>query len=179
MLLINPFQPFQDKILDSSDDFYEFRLRASELVRDVVYVVGASECFVHLFSTLNNNEAIPTWDVTEATLFIMSSIAKYVDLQVTFKRNFFDVLLFLHVMCSSCLQENLVLSEVIKLLYLKCYKRYFPSHKGHISQFITQVFSWLGSYQPGLRSTLRCLVGCQSKYLGYVKYSFVVYIYNT
>ncbi|XP_076818259.1 transportin-3-like isoform X2 [Clavelina lepadiformis] len=73
-------EPDNDKILDSSDDFYEFRLRASELVRDVVYVVGASECFVHLFSTLNNNEAIPTWDVTEATLFIMSSIAKYVDL---------------------------------------------------------------------------------------------------
>ena len=69
----------QDKILDKNDDFSDFRLRAAELVRDTVYLVGSTECFAHLFSLLSSNESMATWDVTEATLFVMSAIAKHVD----------------------------------------------------------------------------------------------------
>jgi len=65
--------------LDKSDDFSDFRIRAAELVREVVYLVGSTACFIHLFSLLSNNEAMATWDVTEATLFVMSAIAKNVD----------------------------------------------------------------------------------------------------
>ena len=65
--------------MDKSDDFSDFRTRAAELVREVVYLVGGTACFVHLFSMLSNNKVMATWDVTEATLFVMSAIAKNVD----------------------------------------------------------------------------------------------------
>ena len=64
--------------MESSSDFYDFRLRASDLVRDVVFLVGATECFCHLFSLLTNVTTPPTWDVTEATLYIMTAVAKLI-----------------------------------------------------------------------------------------------------
>lgn len=74
-------EPDTDKLLDENDDFYDFRLRVSELVRDVVGLVGATQCYIHLFSLLSNVKNPPTWDVTEATLFVMSAIAKNIDLE--------------------------------------------------------------------------------------------------
>ncbi|XP_078481112.1 transportin-3-like [Ciona intestinalis] len=71
-------EPDNDKVLDDSNDFSDFRSRVAELVRDVVFLVGPTECFIHLFSMLSSTSPPSTWDVTEATLFIMSSIAKHV-----------------------------------------------------------------------------------------------------
>ena len=75
----NFYMFFQDALLDKSDDFCDFRNRAADLACDMVYIVGSTACFVHLFSLLSNNEAMATWDVTEATLFVMKGIAKHVD----------------------------------------------------------------------------------------------------
>lgn len=69
----------QDKLLEEADDFYDFRLRSADLVRDVVYLVGATKCFGQLFSMLNQEGVSPSWDVTEATLFIMAAVAKHID----------------------------------------------------------------------------------------------------
>lgn len=66
------------------EDLVDFRGRVSELIKDVVFVVGSSHCFRQMFTILtgtNNNiqgQIInqPTWDLTEAALFIMQAVAK-------------------------------------------------------------------------------------------------------
>lgn len=77
-------------------------MRVSDLVKDVIFLVGSMECFsqvpseppaairagsglqltscsvfYQLYSTLKDGN--PPWEVTEAVLFIMASIAKSVD----------------------------------------------------------------------------------------------------
>ncbi|XP_058272862.1 transportin-3 [Hemibagrus wyckioides] len=69
--------PDHEGIPEDTDDFGEFRLRVSDLVKDVIFLVGSMECFSQLYSTLK--EGIPAWEVTEAVLFLMASIAKSVD----------------------------------------------------------------------------------------------------
>ncbi|XP_048839327.1 transportin-3 [Brienomyrus brachyistius] len=64
-------------IPEDTDDFGEFRMRVSDLVKDVIFLVGSMECFSQLYSTLK--EGSPPWEVTEAVLFIMAAIAKSVD----------------------------------------------------------------------------------------------------
>ncbi|KAK3517940.1 hypothetical protein QTP70_027900 [Hemibagrus guttatus] len=67
----------KEGIPEDTDDFGEFRLRVSDLVKDVIFLVGSMECFSQLYSTLK--EGNPPWEVTEAVLFLMASIAKSVD----------------------------------------------------------------------------------------------------
>ncbi|KAJ8315715.1 hypothetical protein KUTeg_007865 [Tegillarca granosa] len=61
---------------DDSDDFGEFRLRVSELIKDVVFIVGSSSCFTQMFENLRTQSPSTSWDVTESTLFIMTAVAK-------------------------------------------------------------------------------------------------------
>ncbi|KAA0720943.1 Transportin-3 Importin-12 [Triplophysa tibetana] len=74
--------PDHEGVPEDTDDFGEFRMRVSDLVKDVIFLVGSMECFSQvvfqwLYSTLR--EGNPPWEVTEAVLFIMASIAKSVD----------------------------------------------------------------------------------------------------
>ncbi|XP_061570250.1 transportin-3 isoform X2 [Cololabis saira] len=69
--------PDHEGIPEDTDDFGEFRMRVSDLVKDVIFLVGSMECFSQLYSTLKDGN--PPWEVTEAVLFIMASIAKSVD----------------------------------------------------------------------------------------------------
>ncbi|KAJ0012727.1 hypothetical protein NQD34_017061 [Periophthalmus magnuspinnatus] len=69
--------PDHEGIPEDTDDFGEFRMRVSDLVKDVIFLVGSMECFAQLYSTLKQGN--PPWEVTEAVLFIMASIAKSVD----------------------------------------------------------------------------------------------------
>uniref|UniRef100_A0A4W5NER5 Transportin-3 n=1 Tax=Hucho hucho TaxID=62062 RepID=A0A4W5NER5_9TELE len=66
--------PDHEGIPEDTDDFGEFRMRVSDLVKDVIFLVGSMECFSQLYSTLK--EGNPPWEVTEAVLFIMAAIAK-------------------------------------------------------------------------------------------------------
>ncbi|KAI4481697.1 hypothetical protein M0804_009218 [Polistes exclamans] len=65
------------------EEFADFRKRASELVKDVVFVVGSSNCFRQMFTSLTGGPGpqglpvpAPTWDTVEAALFIMQAVAK-------------------------------------------------------------------------------------------------------
>ncbi|KAH0617212.1 hypothetical protein JD844_029053 [Phrynosoma platyrhinos] len=69
--------PDHEGIPEETDDFGEFRMRVSDLVKDLIFLVGSVECFAQLYATLK--EGNPPWEVTEAVLFIMASIAKSVD----------------------------------------------------------------------------------------------------
>ncbi|KAG7215097.1 hypothetical protein INR49_022774, partial [Caranx melampygus] len=68
-------------------------MRVSDLVKDVIFLVGSMECFsqvtsVDIFLSLmvlgvnvifHIKRGYPPWEVTEAVLFIMAAIAKSVD----------------------------------------------------------------------------------------------------
>ncbi|OBS72687.1 hypothetical protein A6R68_12720, partial [Neotoma lepida] len=67
----------EEGVPEETDDFGEFRMRVSDLVKDLIFLIGSMECFAQLYSTLK--EGNPPWEVTEAVLFIMAAIAKSVD----------------------------------------------------------------------------------------------------
>ncbi|XP_065159262.1 transportin-3 [Atheta coriaria] len=69
-------EPDQEGLLEDGDDFKDFRLKVSDLVKDVVFIIGSSSCFRHMFMTLQRPEV--TWDVSESALFIMQAVAKNV-----------------------------------------------------------------------------------------------------
>ncbi|XP_077276129.1 transportin 3 isoform X2 [Temnothorax americanus] len=65
------------------EEFADFRNRVSDLIKDVVFVVGSSHCFRQMFSSLTGGPGpqgqsihAPTWDSSEAALFIMQAVAK-------------------------------------------------------------------------------------------------------
>ncbi|KAB0375834.1 hypothetical protein FD755_012477, partial [Muntiacus reevesi] len=67
-------EPDHEGVPEETDDFGEFRMRVSDLVKDLIFLIGSMECFAQLYSTLK--EGNPPWEVTEAVLFIMAAIAK-------------------------------------------------------------------------------------------------------
>ncbi|XP_060229883.1 transportin-3 isoform X5 [Meriones unguiculatus] len=78
LLLICAGHPqYEEGVPEETDDFGEFRMRVSDLVKDLIFLIGSMECFAQLYSTLK--EGNPPWEVTEAVLFIMAAIAKSVD----------------------------------------------------------------------------------------------------
>lgn len=67
-------EPDHEGLLKDNDDFKYFRSKASDLIKDVVFVVGSSNCFKQMFLNLQNPTA--TWDQSEASLFVMQSVGK-------------------------------------------------------------------------------------------------------
>ncbi|KAJ1519674.1 hypothetical protein ONE63_004939 [Megalurothrips usitatus] len=63
-----------DGLLEEGDDFLDFRIKVSELIKDVVFIVGSSNCFRQMF--LNLQVPGVTWDASEAALFVMQAVAK-------------------------------------------------------------------------------------------------------
>ncbi|XP_059139993.1 transportin-3-like isoform X2 [Physella acuta] len=64
-----------DGVPDESGDFGDFRVRVSELIKDVVFIAGSSSCFVQMFESLKSPK-FPSWSVAEAALFVMTAVAK-------------------------------------------------------------------------------------------------------
>ena len=83
-------EPDSEGVLDESDEFAHFRNRVVELIKDVVFVVGSSNVFAHMFDILSqsanaNNTTTTTttaagaagsWESMEAALFVMCSVAR-------------------------------------------------------------------------------------------------------
>ncbi|GFG31613.1 hypothetical protein Cfor_03192, partial [Coptotermes formosanus] len=67
-------EPDHEGLLEDGDDFADFRLKVSELIKDVVFIVGSSNCFRQMFMSLQGTGV--TWDASEAALFIMQAVAK-------------------------------------------------------------------------------------------------------
>lgn len=68
-------EPDHEGVLEDGDDFAGFRSRVSELVKDVVFIVGSTSVFRHCFFSIHGQENL-SWDTTEAALFIMQAVAK-------------------------------------------------------------------------------------------------------
>ncbi|XP_013416764.1 transportin-3 [Lingula anatina] len=70
--------PDHDSLPDENDDFGDFRARVSELIKDVVFLVGSANCFAQMFDSLKNQSSETSWDVSEAALFVMCAVAKFI-----------------------------------------------------------------------------------------------------
>ncbi|XP_035206392.1 transportin-3-like, partial [Stegodyphus dumicola] len=68
--------PDHEGVPEEGDDFSEFRRRVSDLIKDVVFIIGSSKCFQQMFENLRCQGNLATWDTTEASLFIMGAVAK-------------------------------------------------------------------------------------------------------
>ncbi|KFM82505.1 Transportin-3, partial [Stegodyphus mimosarum] len=68
--------PDHEGVPEEGDDFSEFRRRVSDLIKDVVFIIGSSKCFQQMFENLCCQGNLATWDTTEASLFIMGAVAK-------------------------------------------------------------------------------------------------------
>lgn len=67
-------EPDHEGLLEEGDDFADFRSKVSELIKDVVFIIGSSNCFRQMFLSLQAPGV--TWDSSEAALFIMQAVAK-------------------------------------------------------------------------------------------------------
>lgn len=69
-------EPDHEGLLEDGDDFKDFRMKVYDLIKDVVFIVGSSNCFSQMFMNLQTPGV--TWDTSEAALFVMQAVAKSV-----------------------------------------------------------------------------------------------------
>ncbi|CAG9853754.1 unnamed protein product [Phyllotreta striolata] len=69
-------EPDMEGLLEKGDEFKDFRMKVSDLIKDVVFIVGSSSCFRQMFINLQTSGV--TWDASEAALFVMQAVAKNV-----------------------------------------------------------------------------------------------------
>ncbi|VDM45488.1 unnamed protein product [Toxocara canis] len=67
------FDVDHEGIPDENDDFAEFRMKVSDTIKDVVFIVGTDHCIKNMMSVLRS-VADGTWDETEAALYVISVI---------------------------------------------------------------------------------------------------------
>lgn len=69
---------FQEGLLDDGvEDFADFRMKCSDLIKDVVFIVSSSAVFHQMYMLLQSaSVSNATWDQMEAALFIMQAIAR-------------------------------------------------------------------------------------------------------
>ena len=59
--------------MEEREDFTEFRLRVSELIKDCVFIVGSSHVFRAMFAQL---QATAAWEQLEAALYVMAAVGR-------------------------------------------------------------------------------------------------------
>lgn len=67
-------EPDHEGLLEDSDDFKIFRVKVTEVIKDVIFIVGSARCFRQMFMSLQMPDL--TWDQIEAHLYIMTAIAR-------------------------------------------------------------------------------------------------------
>lgn len=67
-------EPDHEGLLEDGDDFKDFRLKVSDLIKDVIFIIGSNSCFRQMFINLQASDV--TWDISEAALFVMQAVAK-------------------------------------------------------------------------------------------------------
>ncbi|KAJ2950305.1 hypothetical protein O0L34_g11671 [Tuta absoluta] len=68
-------EPDHTQLPEEGDEFYEFRQKVQELIKDVVFIVGSSSVFRQMFGALGAAQDM-SWEHTEAALYVMQSVAK-------------------------------------------------------------------------------------------------------
>ncbi|PAV90125.1 hypothetical protein WR25_13329 [Diploscapter pachys] len=61
----------EESLPDQSSEFADFRLKAVEAIRDVVFIIGTNECIQMMYEVLRSASQ---WNETEAALFIIATV---------------------------------------------------------------------------------------------------------
>uniref|UniRef100_F1KRX1 Transportin-3 n=1 Tax=Ascaris suum TaxID=6253 RepID=F1KRX1_ASCSU len=67
------FDVDHEGIPDENDDFAEFRMKVSDTIKDVVFIIGTDHCIKNMMSVLQS-VADGTWDEMEAALYVISTV---------------------------------------------------------------------------------------------------------
>ncbi|CAD7080059.1 unnamed protein product [Hermetia illucens] len=67
-------EPDHEGLIEEDDSFSDFRRKVSELIKDVVFIIGSTNCFKQMFLILQQPSV--TWESSESALFIMQNVAK-------------------------------------------------------------------------------------------------------
>ncbi|XP_008555701.1 transportin-3 [Microplitis demolitor] len=130
-----------------SQDFSLFRSRVSELIKDVVFIIGSSHCFRQMFSRINGTQQSldgvtiisPTWDSIEASLFIMQSVAKNI-----------------------LPEEDQVVPEVVEAI-LNVHENTHIAVKHTSILLLGELCEWINSHARSLEPILNFLLVCLSQ----------------
>ncbi|XP_058793421.1 transportin-3 isoform X2 [Phymastichus coffea] len=130
-------------LIEDGCGFAEFRAKVFELIKDVVFVVGSSHCFRQMFSTLTvgigpQNQA-PTWEMTEAALFIMVAVAKNI-----------------------LPEENDVVPKVVEAI-LNLPENTHVAVKHTSILLLGELCEWINNHPQSLEPTLNFLLNCLSQ----------------
>lgn len=93
-------------IPDDSDEFGEFRLRVADLINDCVFIIGSTNCFSQMYNSLaQQGDKIP-WEITEAILFVMSTVARNVSDESEVVGHFLPMVLNLPSTCHVAVRHS-------------------------------------------------------------------------
>lgn len=67
-------EPDHEGLLEDGDEFKDFRIKVSDLIKDVIFIIGSNNCFRQMFINLQAPDV--SWDTSEAALFVMQAVAK-------------------------------------------------------------------------------------------------------
>nr|CAD7206230.1 unnamed protein product [Timema douglasi] len=138
-------EPDHEGLLEDGDDFADFRLKVSELIKDMVFIVGSSNCFRQMFLSLQTPGV--TWDSSEAALFVMQAVAK----------NILPLLLLL--MLLSCREENDVVPKVVEaILNLPENTHVAVRHTSVL--LLGELCEWIEKHPQSLEPVLNFLLYC-------------------
>ncbi|KAK3701544.1 hypothetical protein QZH41_020530, partial [Actinostola sp. cb2023] len=85
-------EPDHEGIPEDDNEFGEFRERVADLIKDCVFIVGSTNCFQQMYVSLVN-QSNQSWEVSEAILFVMATVARSVSLDTELVSQFLPVLL--------------------------------------------------------------------------------------
>lgn len=66
----------QEGPLSSSEEFYDFRRKAAEIVEDIIFVVGPINVFQHLAKQFTDESS---WEAKESCLFLLYHVSRSID----------------------------------------------------------------------------------------------------
>lgn len=137
----------------------EFRYKVCDVIKDVVFIVGSSNCFKQMYSLLQqpNN----TWESMEAALFVMTNIARNIIPCVQFwrpRRHAWTQLKYVY-MFSIYSEESEIVPKVVEAILQ------LPDHDStHIAfrytsiQLLGELCEWIECHPETLESVLNFLV---------------------
>jgi len=120
-------------ILEEREDFTEFRVRVSELIKDCVFIVGSSNVFRQMYQQLQSTNQ---WEQLEAALYVMAAVGR-------------NVLPDENTIVPSVLQQVLTLPPSIHIAV-----------RHSATKLVGELCEWIEKHPETLQATLNYLLQC-------------------
>ena len=119
--------------MEEREDFTEFRVRVSELIKDCVFIVGSSNVFRQMYQQLQSTNQ---WEQLEAALYVMAAVGR-------------NVLPDENTIVPSVLQQVLTLPPSIHIAV-----------RHSATKLVGELCEWIEKHPETLQATLNYLLQC-------------------